>query len=97
MTLKNLFNRVTFLIGAGASKDAGCFLSKDMLLLLRQDIYKEVIDSKDRNLQDHFREIHDFVLASMRFQSTLNNPIDSSFLYSNIEDFVAILNQIIYK
>jgi hypothetical protein len=98
MTLTDLFSKVTFLLGAGASKDSKCFLSKDMLRSLRKDIDSEITDPTERKLQDHFKEIHDFVLASLHYQITLrNSAIDSGALSPNIEDFVAVVHQIIDK
>ncbi len=96
MTLTDLFQKVTFLLGAGASKDAGCYLSGEMLDSLRDDIRSELDDSS-RRLEKHFCDIHDFVLASLSYQFTLRNPSTASQLPRNIEDFVAILNQIIDK
>lgn len=98
MTLTELFQNVTFLLGAGASKDAKCSLSQEMLQSLRKDIDAEITDSEERKLQEHFKEIHDFILASLQYQMTLNNPvIGSNAILPNIEDFAAILNQIIDK
>lgn len=95
MSLSELFNQVTFLFGAGASKDAGCFLSAEMLDSLRNDILED--EEINKGLGKHFIDIHDFVLASLSYQFTLRNPSTGIQFPRNIEDFVAILNQIIDK
>lgn len=98
MNLDDVFKKVVFLLGAGASMDAGCKLSTGMLTSLETAINnltpsdKDFIDNKD-----DFNEIYHFILASLRYQSTLK---DSSFFnntYINIEDFVMVLRQLIDK
>jgi hypothetical protein len=98
MTLTSLFQKVTFLLGAGASNDAGCSLSQDMLKALRKDIEVELRTPEERKLQYYYKEIHDFVLASLSYQATLSNPdIEAWSIPYNIEDFVGIIHQIIDK
>ena len=62
MTLQHLFEKTVFLFGAGASKDAGCLTSKEMLGDLKQSITS---DAKQ------FSDIHDFILSSLAYQYAL--------------------------
>jgi len=98
MILKDLFSKVVFLIGAGASKEPGCLLSNDMLFKLNEILTKKLfIDSKYEKYIDDFREIYHFIMASMKYQTEIKaNEIDS-VSYVNIEDFVMVLRQLIDK
>jgi hypothetical protein len=98
MTLEEVFKKVVFLLGAGASKDAGCKLSREMLLSL-----KEVINNLSANERDFikykedFNEIYHFILASLKYQSTMRDTSSNISSYVNIEDFVMVLRQLIDK
>lgn len=101
MKLKELFDKTIFLVGAGASMDAECLSSSEMLRNLKQaNLQLDKPDenghfSKYKDFQKQFIEIYDFIVASLNYQFTLK---DSSFSVSqnlNIEDFVMVLKQII--
>lgn len=98
MTLDNVFNKVVFLLGAGASKDVGCQLSRDMLRSLRKTINN--LNASDKyfiKYKDDFNEINQFILASLNYQSTMKDTLSYEKFYLNIEDFVMILRQLIDK
>jgi len=101
MKLKELFDKTTFLIGAGASMDAECLSSSAMLKNLKlANLQLDKPDenghySKYKDFQKQFTEIYDFIVASLNYQFTLK---DSTFNVSqnlNVEDFVMVLKQII--
>ena len=87
MTLKYLFEKTVFLFGAGASKDAGCFLSKEMLF----DLKKSIFDFD----KSQFADIYDFIIKSLLYQHALKNPESKVSEITNIEDFVLALQQMI--
>ena len=98
MTLEEIFKKVVFLLGAGASKDAGCKLSSEMLASLKIGI--ENLDpgaSEFIKYKDDFFEIYHFILASLNYQSTMKGDLISAGSYVNIEDFVMVLRQLIDK
>lgn len=98
MTMVELFKKVVFLIGAGASKDASCKLSTEMLISLKEAINNLTASEKDFiNYKDDFDEIYHFILASLKYQSTMKDFFVSSSDYVNIEDFVMVLRQLIDK
>lgn len=98
MMLDEVFKKVVFLLGAGSSKDAGCKLSDEMLISLKEAIHnltafeKEIIKYKE-----DFNEIYNFVLASLNYQSTMKDTSANISSYLNIEDFVMVLRQLIDK
>lgn len=83
--------------------DAGCLSSCQMLKKLKENIdaldRDEGLDVSTRVYRDFrktFRDIYDFVLASLQYQTTLKGSVaDSSTI--NIEDFVMVLRQLIDK
>jgi len=98
MTHECAFKKIVFLLGAGASKDADCSLSRDMLLSLRESINK--LTSSDNEFFKYkvdFGEIYQFILASLHYQSTMKDVLSPDSAYINIEDFVMILRQLIDK
>lgn len=98
MNLDKVFNKVVFLLGAGASRDAGCKLSEEMLLSLKEEINNLTIAEKDFiKYKDDFNEIYHFILASLKYQSTIKDSSVISSAYVNIEDFVMLLRQLIDK
>lgn len=98
MNLVEVFKKTVFLLGAGASKDAGCELSTDMLISLEKAINNLTPSDKDFiNNKDDFNEIYHFILASLRYQFTLKDSSVNSNAYVNIEDFVMVLRQLIDK
>lgn len=96
MNLDEVFKKVVFLVGAGASKDAGCKLSSDMLESLKTAI-NNITSSEQRFVQykDDFNEIYHFILASLKYQSTMKDFSRNNTTYINIEDFVMVLRQLI--
>lgn len=98
MMLDEVFKKVVFLLGAGSSKNAGCKLSKEMLISLKEAIHnltaleKEIIKYKE-----DFNEIYNFVLASLNYESTMKDTSANISSYLNIEDFVMVLRQLIDK
>ena len=87
MTLKHLFEKTIFIFGAGASKDADCFLSKEML----SDLKKSILDSDE----EQFSDIYDFIMQSLLYQHALKKPESKISEITNIEDFVLVLQQMI--
>jgi len=98
MNLDKAFNKIVFLLGAGASVDAGCKLSTGMLISLEKAINDLTpSDNYFNDSKEDFREIYHFILASLRYQSTLKDSSINSNAYVNIEDFVMVLRQLIDK
>lgn len=98
MKLENAFNKIVFLLGAGASCEAGCKLSRGMLDSLQIAINS--LNTTDRDYieyKDDFSEIFHFILASLRYQLTMKDALSPESAYLNIEDFVVILRQLIDK
>ncbi|MBS1594165.1 MAG: SIR2 family protein [Bacteroidetes bacterium] len=100
MSLEELFKHTVFLIGAGASKDAGCLISNDML----NRLYKEIIDiSPDDavygNYKEGFKALYEVIKPALEYQSELRNIRSNQhkFYTPNIEDFILILRKIINK
>lgn len=98
MILSELFNKVVFLLGAGASSDAGCKLSGEMLTSLREEINNlTTADAEFIEYKTYFLEIYHFILASLHYQVTLKEIPDDGGPFLNIEDFVMVLRQLIDK
>ncbi len=99
MTLNNkAFQKIIFLLGAGASYDAGCRLSQRMLTSLGDSINNiGALDQNYLNYQNDFKEIYQFILASLHYQSAMKEILPPNTNYLNIEDFVMILRQLIDK
>ena len=98
MILEEVFKKVVFLLGAGASKDAGCKLSSEMLQSLKEAINNLKANEKDFiNYKEDFNEIFHFILASLKYQSTMRDTSSNISSYVNIEDFVMVLRQLIDK
>ncbi len=98
MNLDDVFNKVVFLLGAGASQGADCKLSGEMLVALKEAINDITVSDKEfANSREDFNEIYNFILASLRYQSTLKDSSITGNAYVNIEDFVMVLRQLIDK
>jgi len=98
MMLEEVFKKVVFLLGAGASKDAGCKLSSDMLISLKEAINDLNANEKDYiDYKEDFNEIYHFILASLKYQATIRDSCSNISSYVNIEDFVMVLRQLIDK
>lgn len=92
ISLRSLFERTTFLIGAGASMDAGCLSSKGMLRALQQALRREVAAGNN----SQFLAIYEFILQSLVYQRSLKGDLDSRVSdLANVEDFVAVLRQML--
>lgn len=88
MRIQDAFDRTLFFLGAGASIDAGCRSSKQMLL----DLDKRISLFGDTNKEARYRDIYKFILAALSFKNTFENPHRQ--LNVNIEDFVMVLRQL---
>lgn len=92
VNLDHLFKHTVFLLGAGASMDAGCLSSRDMLQNLRSQINSH--PSLDTRKQ--YSAIYDFVIQSLVYQQALKGSPNSKVMeLANIEDFVAVVKQIV--
>ena len=98
MKLEDAFKKVVFLLGAGASKDAGCKLSNEMLISLKEEINNlTALDKEYVSYKEDFDEIYNFILASLTYQSAMHGFIPNKIYDINIEDFVMVLRQLIDK
>ena len=92
ISLASLFDRTVFLLGAGASMAAGCLSSKEMLLDLRSTID----EAAGRGAGAEFSAIYGFIIQSLVYQRALKgDPESRLFELTNIEDFVAVLRQML--
>ncbi len=92
VSLEEVINNSLIFLGAGASYDAGCFLSSKMLIDLKDSI--TAVDIPEKNI---FLDIYNFINASLLYQYNLDDIESSNNLNLNIEDFVRILNIIIER
>lgn len=90
--MKHLFEKTVFLFGAGASMDAGCLSSKQMLQDLKKSILALPTEGQTR---EHYLAIYDFILQSLVYQNALKNSDLKVSDITNIEDFVSVLRQMI--
>lgn len=96
--LEQLFKKTVFLLGAGASKDAGCKLSGEMLVSLKQAINSlTTADADFIEYKEDFDEIYNFIFASLNYQLAMKDSSNCEKTYVNIEDFVMVLRQLIDK
>lgn len=72
--------------------DAGCLSSKGMLADFKRSISELPVDDPNRK---PFSEIHDFILKSLIYQYALKDPEARLSEVTNVEDFVAVLRQMI--
>lgn len=93
MRLSELFERVIFLTGAGASKGAGCKLSQEMLCDLRKSF-----NNLDPTQREQYEEIYRYFAATLDYQDSLRNhdTADNTFK-RNIEDFVLLLRKVVHR
>jgi hypothetical protein len=81
-----------FLLGAGASMDAGCLSSKEMLVALNSSIE----DAAGNGIKTEFSAIYGFIIQSLVYQRALKgDPESRLFELTNIEDFIAVLRQML--
>ncbi len=100
MKLNELFDNTVFLLGAGASRDAGCLMSSSMLDELKKAINEISTDDKVYGtLKDGFKKLYEVIKPSLEYQAELKRIIsDRRDLYSpNIEDYILILRKILNK
>lgn len=101
MTLKEAFDNTVFLLGAGASYEAGCLVSQRML----GNLHQSIIDIPQDHIlygeyKNAFLELYQFIRPSLSYQSELRNIKSGSTdnLYTpNIEDYILIIRKIINK
>lgn len=92
--LNSLFDRTVFLLGAGASMDAGCLSSKQMLVALKSAVNELAVVGAGADSQ--YSSIYDFIIQSLVYQRALKgDPESKLFELTNIEDFVAVLRQML--
>jgi len=92
INLNSLFDRTVFLLGAGASMDAGCLSSKQMLVALKTAVNELAAGGGG----SEFSSIYDFIIQSLVYQRALKgDPESKLFELTNIEDFVAVLRQML--
>ena len=93
MTLRGLFEKTVFFLGAGASMDAGCLSSGGMLEELEEQIKALPILNP---LKKPFQGIFDFIIASLSYQNSMKiSGVQYGLTNINIEDFVMVLRQLI--
>lgn len=92
MSVKRLFEKTVFLFGAGASMDAGCLSSKQMLQDLKKSILALPTEGQTR---EHYLAIYDFILQGLVYQNALKDSDVKVSDITNIEDFVSVLRQMI--
>lgn len=100
MNLYHLFKNTVFLLGAGASRNAGCLMSSCMLNELSKAINEIASDDEVYgSYKDGFREFNRVIKPSLEYQAELKRIIaDKKDLYSpNIEDYILILRKILNK
>jgi len=90
MVLNDLINKSIFLMGAGATTEAGCLTSKGMLSNLEEKITQE-----DDKLS---REAYYYLCACLEYQNSWRNlKIKNNDYSSNIEDYIFLLRKIINR
>ncbi len=100
MSLSELFQKTVFLLGAGASLNAGCKMSKDMLEELGKEINQIPNDDKVYGVyKQGFRELYKVIKSSLYYQSSYKGiSVENEKFYTpNIEDFILILRKILNK
>jgi len=92
ISLASLFDRTVFLFGAGASMDAGCLSSKQMLV----DLKTSIDENAGTGTGAEFSAIYGFIIQSLVYQRALKgDPESKLFELTNVEDFVAVLGQML--
>lgn len=94
ISLESLFDRTVFLFGAGASIEAGCLSSKQMLIALKTAVSGMGVVGEGADSQ--FSSIYDFIIQSLVYQRSLKgDPHSTLYELTNIEDFIAVLRQML--
>lgn len=81
------------MLGAGASKDAGCKTSDEMLQNLKVSI-NAITNEKQKKT---FSEIYHFIIATLKFKFSLERQDELARRVINIEDFFMLLRQLVQK
>lgn len=100
MTLLELFKKTVFLLGAGASRDAGCLMSSNMLNDLGYKINGIAADFKPFcDYKEGFQELYKIIMSSLSYQAKYKgiSTNNENFYSPNIEDFILILRKILNK
>jgi hypothetical protein len=100
MTLQQVFERTVFLLGAGASRNAGCLMSSNMLKELETDIIAIAQDDEVYGpYKDGFLELFKVIKPSLSFQAEYKRISSKQPIHfePNIEDYILILRKIINK
>jgi SIR2-like domain len=100
MNLSELFDKTVFLLGAGASKDAGCLISSRMLSELKEEINRIAADDPVYgNHKQGFQELYKVIKPALEYQAELRriNADRVDFYHPNIEDYILILRKILNK
>lgn len=100
MNLDELFEKTVFLLGAGASYDAGCLISSKMLSKLSDEIANIPADDEVYGAyRSGFSELYKVIKPALEYQAELRRISTSNKdLYSpNIEDYILILRKILNK
>lgn len=99
MTLENAFNKTVFLLGAGASVEAGCKMSSQMLENLTFSINTMSVEENLFEYIEDFKEIHRIIYSSLEYQSKWNTLLNENDIKKvpNIEDYILTLRKILNK
>lgn len=93
MSIKDLFRKSVFLLGAGASVDAGCMTSRGML----SDLLLRINSLADEKLKNVYAEIYSFLFATLKYKFSLEKQDELVARVINIEDFFMLLRQLMDK
>lgn len=100
MNLSELFDKTVFLLGAGASRDAGCLISSKMLAELKNEINSIPADDQVYGeFKIGFQELYKVIKPALEYQAELRriNADKSDLYHPNIEDYILIIRKILNK
>ena len=100
MKLEELFENTVFLLGAGASLNAGCLMSSGMLSKLSSEINNISDDDKVYgDKKEGFRKLYEVILPALAYQAELKKILsgNNEMYKPNIEDYILILRKILNK
>ena len=91
MDIKKLFDDCMFLLGAGASKDAGCYLSQDML----DDLEQFDLEFEKEEEKEAAREALEFLISNLEYHSKWKTLHYKFFEHQpNIEELILLIRRI---
>lgn len=93
MSDNNVLTKAVFILGAGASVDAGCKTSPDMLSNLLTRI-NGITNERQKRI---FSEIYSFIIATLKYKFSLEKQDELAQRVINIEDFFMMLRQLLQK